>query len=69
LAGFAVEALFLTGTTIADRSLAPLHSMPNLNFLGTARNAPRAQFQALHAAKPDLVCDWFRADMWPPEER
>lgn len=69
LVGFAVEALFLTGTTIADRSLAPLHSMPNLNFLGTARNAPRAQFQALHAAKPDLVCDWFRADMWPPEER
>jgi hypothetical protein len=69
LAGFAVEALFLTATTIADRSLAPLCSMPNLNFLGTARNAPRAQFQALHAARPDLICDWLREDRWPPEER
>ena len=68
LAGFAVEALFLTATTVADRSLAPLHTMPNLKFLGTARNASRAQFQALQAAKPDLVCDWFREDMWPRED-
>lgn len=66
LTGFLVEALFLTSTRIADGSLKPLQTMPNLKFIGTAKNASRAEFTALHAARPDVVCDWFRDEMWLP---
>jgi hypothetical protein len=64
LRGFAVEALFLTGTRIADKDLTPLQTMPNLRFLETACNAPREAFRALHKAKPELVCDWFEDKVW-----
>jgi hypothetical protein len=65
LSGFLAEALFLSSTSIGDRSLKPLQSMPNLRFLGTARNAPRSEFVALQAARPSLVCDWFSESLWP----
>lgn len=64
LEGFALEALFLTNTRVADKSLAPLHAMPNLQYLGTARFYPRAEFEALHKARPALECDWFRDEIW-----
>jgi hypothetical protein len=64
LEGFALEALFLTNTKLGDQSLAPLRTMDSLRFLGTALNAPRAEFEALRAAQPQLQCDWFRPEMW-----
>ncbi|MCB2066299.1 MAG: hypothetical protein KDE15_06630 [Erythrobacter sp.] len=64
LAAFDLDALFLTGTRLGDQSLAPLQAMQGLKFLGTALNAPRAEFDALHAALPHLLCDWFRPEMW-----
>ena len=64
LDGFALEALFLTNTKLEDQSFAPLRSMTSLKFLGTALNAPRAEFEALQAALPELHCDWFAPEMW-----
>ncbi len=64
LEGFALEALFLTSTKLGDQSLAPLRTMNSLKFLGAALNAPRVEFEALHAAQPQLECKWFRAEMW-----
>lgn len=66
LDGFALEALFLTNTKLGDQSLAPLRTMDSLKFLGTALNAPRVEFEALHAAQPKLKCEWFRPEMWVP---
>lgn len=64
LEGFALEALFLTNTRLADQNLSPIATMPNIRFLGTALNAPRAQFFALRDAKPDLQCSWFDNKVW-----
>jgi hypothetical protein len=64
LEGFALEALFLTNTRIGDQDLSPIATMPNLRFLGTALNAPKAQFMALRAAKPELQCQWFDEAIW-----
>lgn len=64
LEGFRLEALFLTNTQIRDQNLAPLRSMGSLKFLGTALNAPRAEFEALHSAQPQVKCDWFDPLMW-----
>ncbi|MFD1344477.1 hypothetical protein [Litorisediminicola beolgyonensis] len=64
LEGFALEALFLTGTTLEDQDLSPLATMPNLEIFGTALNAPKAQFMALKAEKPELECNWFDEDSW-----
>ena len=64
LAGFALEALFLTNTRIGDQSLSSLRAMNSLKFLGTALNAPRAEFEALQAAQPQVKCDWFRPEIW-----
>ena len=64
LEGFALEALFLTNTRLADQDLSPIATMPNLRFLGTAMNAPRAQFMALKAARPALECGWFDEAIW-----
>lgn len=64
LEGFALEALFLTNTKLEDQSLAPLRTMASLRYLGTALNAPRAEFEALKAAQPQLQCDWFQPEMW-----
>src|SRR3990170_6794808 len=64
LEGFALEALFLTNTRLADQDLSPIATMPNIRFLGTAINAPRAQFFALRDAKPELECTWFDERLW-----
>lgn len=64
LEGFALHALFLTSTSLADQSLAALHNMETLRYLGTARNAPFDEFAALRAARPQLQCDWFDPAMW-----
>lgn len=64
LEGFDLDALFLTNTIIADKSLAALHAMSGLKYLGTARNAPRKEFEALKEALPGLHCDWFSIEMW-----
>ena len=64
LDGFALEALFLTNTKLEDQDLSPIATMPNIRFLGTAINAPRAQFFALRDAKPDLECQWFDGAAW-----
>ena len=64
LEGFDLEALFLTGTSLDDQDLSPIATMPNIKFLGTAINAPRSQFEALHRAKPELECDWFDPQAW-----
>lgn len=61
---FALDALFLTNTVLGDKSFAPLHGMTGLIFLGTSRNAPRTEFEALHEALPQLYCDWFQPAMW-----
>ncbi|WP_435418300.1 hypothetical protein WAB17_01605 [Parerythrobacter aurantius] len=61
---FALEALFLTNTKLDDQSLSALRGMNSLRFLGTALNAPRSEFEALHAAQPQVQCDWFRPEMW-----
>jgi hypothetical protein len=64
LEGFALDALFLTGTRLGDKDLSPVATMPRLRFLGTARNAPKEQFMALKAAKPELECTWFEERIW-----
>ena len=64
LEGFALEALFLTNTRLADQDLSPIATMPNIRFLGTGINAPRAQFFALRDAKPELECQWFDERVW-----
>ena len=64
LEGFALEALFLTNTKLGDQDLSPIATMPNIRFLGTGINAPRAQFFALRDAKPDLQCGWFDPAHW-----
>lgn len=62
--GFALEALFLTNTKLEDQDLSPIATMPDIQFLGTGINAPRAQFFALRDAKPDLSCQWFDEKAW-----
>lgn len=64
LEGFALEALFLTKTKLADQDLSPIATMPNIRFLGSGINAPRAQFFALRDAKPGLQCSWFNERAW-----
>ena len=64
LEGFALEALFLTNTRLADQDLSPIATMPNLRFLGSGINAPRAQFFALRDARPGLECAWFDEAGW-----
>ncbi|MDJ0642392.1 MAG: hypothetical protein QNJ15_06220 [Erythrobacter sp.] len=64
IAEFDLVALFLTSTRLHDLDLKPLHGMKNLRLLGTALNAPRAEFAALEAALPDLDCSWFDPAAW-----
>lgn len=64
LAGFDLEALFLTSTRLADQDLSPLHGMDNLKLLQTAIVAPRRDFEALNAAIPDCECTWFEPENW-----
>ena len=64
LAGFELEALFLTSTRLGDKSISVIGTMPKLRFLETAANAPKAEFMALKAEKPGLECEWFEEDKW-----
>lgn len=65
LAGLRSLRAFLgVSTTLADKNLAPLKDCPRLEYLGIACVAPQAEFDRLREAKPDLVCEWFRPEMW-----
>ena len=65
LAGLrSLEAFLAVSTKLADKSLEPLVSCPKLAYLGIACVAPKAEFDKLQAAKPDLACEWFRPEMW-----
>jgi len=64
IADFNLEALLLVSTRLEDQDLTPLHGMTSLRLLETALNAPRREFEALHAARPDLVCTWFHPEKW-----
>jgi hypothetical protein len=59
LAGFGFEALFLTSVRLKDKDLTPLAACPNLKLLSCARFAPKANFEALEALRPDIQCTWF----------
>ncbi len=64
LEGFAIEALFMVSVMLKDRSVAPLRTCPNLRMFYGTRFAPKADFQALEAARPGLYCNWFDWDSW-----
>ena len=65
LAGLrALRAFLGVSTKLADRSLEPLGDCPSLEYLGIACVAPQPEFDRLKKAKPNLVCDWFRPEMW-----
>jgi hypothetical protein len=59
LAGFEFEALFLTSVRLEDKDLTPLADCPNLKLLTCARFAPKENFEALKALRPDIQCRWF----------
>jgi hypothetical protein len=59
LAGFAMEALFLTSTRLVDKDLTPLARCPKLKYLSCARFAPKKKFEELKALRPDIECTWF----------
>jgi hypothetical protein len=60
----ALRAFLGVSTKLVDSSLAPLVDCPQLEYLGIGCVAPRAEFDRLKAAKPDLACNWFRPEMW-----
>lgn len=65
LAGLRSLRAFLgISTKLADKSLAPLAECPNLEFISIACVAPQAEFERLRAHNPNLVCHWFRSEMW-----
>ncbi len=65
LAGLrALRAFLGVSTKLADQSLDPLADCPRLEFLRIACVASQAEFDRLKKAKPALVCDWFRPNMW-----
>jgi hypothetical protein len=65
LAGLrSLKAFLGVSIKLADKSLAPLRECPRLEYLGISCAAPRDEFEGLMAAKPKLVCDWFRPEMW-----
>ena len=65
LAGLAsLRALLATSTRLDDADLSPLAQCPRLEFLGCAQFAPLSEFERLSSLKPELVCAWFRPEMW-----
>ena len=65
LAGLrSLKAFLGVSTKLADKSLVPLIECPRLEYLSIACVAPQSEFKGLKAAKPNLVCDWFRPEMW-----
>lgn len=59
-----MRAFLAVSTRLGDKDLSPLAECPQLDFLGCARFAPRAEFERLRQRKPDLVCTWFRPEAW-----
>lgn len=59
-----LRAFLGVSTRLADQSLEPLINCPRLEFLGIACVAPQPEFDRLKNAKPNLICDWFRPEMW-----
>lgn len=59
-----LRAFFAVSTRLADHDLSPLAECPKLEFIGCARVAKREEFERLHAMRPDVVCSWFRPEMW-----
>lgn len=65
LAGLrSLRAFFGVSTKLADKNLQPLADCPSLQYLRIACVAPQAQFDQLQTAMPNLVCHWFRSEMW-----
>lgn len=65
LAGLeSLRALFATTIRLGDKNLMPLAQCPKLEYIGMAAAAPRKEFERLHAARPDIVCQWFRPEPW-----
>jgi hypothetical protein len=59
-----LQALLTASTRLTNKSLSPLAECPRLKFIGTARFAPREEFERLHKARPDIYCDWFQPRLW-----
>ena len=65
LAGLRSLRAFLgTSIQLAEKELMPLAECPQLEFIGMAAAAPRSEFERLHAARPDIICTWFRPEPW-----
>ena len=54
-----LQYLFLAATRVADKSLAPLHSLKKLRHLSCGTYFPDAEFIALGKALPGLDCSWI----------
>jgi len=59
-----LQAFFGTSLRVADKDLMPLAACPKLEFIGIAATVPRSEFERLHAARPDIICSWFRSEPW-----
>lgn len=59
-----LRAFLGISTKLADKQLMPLADCPKLQFVAIARVAPREEFERLHAARPDVYCDWFQPEIW-----
>ncbi|RYZ65781.1 MAG: hypothetical protein EOP09_13730 [Proteobacteria bacterium] len=67
LAGLrSLKAFLGVSIKVADQSLAPFVHCPTLEYLGIACVAPKAEFDDLKKARPKLICNWFRDEMWTP---
>jgi hypothetical protein len=65
LAGLrSLRAFFGVSTWLADKRLTPLAQCPALEYVSIARCASRSEFEMLHLAQPNLVCQWFDAEAW-----
>lgn len=65
LAGLRKLRAFLgVSTKLVDKQLFPLQECPSLEFLSVASFAPQEEFEQLRRHKPDLICSWFRQEMW-----
>lgn len=59
-----LQCLSLINCEVRDGSLEPLRHLGQLRVLHCGQNFPRDQFLALHAARPNLLCDWFDPSAW-----
>lgn len=55
-----LRQLFLAGTRVGDKSLAPLRGLARLERLECTIHFPDAELIALSASLPNLECDWIR---------